>query len=51
MVLSQGGEVIVGKQDEIPNGRPILAILDGEGKNLEKFEDLQKYEVLQERFG
>lgn len=30
MVLSQGGEVIVAKRDEIPKGRPILAILDDE---------------------
>ena len=51
LVLSQGGEVIVAKRDEIPKGRSILAILDGEGENLQKFEDLQQYEVLQERFG
>lgn len=50
MVLSQGGEVIVAKRDEIPKGRPILAILDDDGESLEKTEDLQ-YEVLQERFG
>lgn len=50
MVLSQGGEVIVAKRDEIPKGRPILAILDEDGESLEKTEDLQ-YEVLQERFG
>lgn len=50
MVLSQGGEVIVAKRDEIPKGRPILAILDDEGDSLEKTEDLQ-YEALQERFG
>jgi len=30
MVLSQGGEVVVASQDEIPKGRPILAILDDE---------------------
>ncbi len=50
MVLSQGGEVVVAKRDEIPKGRPILAILDCDGESLEKTEDLQ-YEVLQERFG
>ncbi len=38
MVLSQGGEVIVAKRNEIPNGRPILAILDGDGDTLEKCE-------------
>ena len=51
MVLSQGGEVTVAKRNEIPDGRPILAILDGEGESLEKFKELQQYEVLQERFG
>lgn len=45
MVLSQGGEVIVAKRDEIPKGRPILALLDDEG------EELGKTEELQERFG
>lgn len=50
MVLSQGGEVIIASRDEIPKGRPILAILDDEGMALEKTEDLQ-YEDLQERFG
>jgi hypothetical protein len=38
MVLSQGGEVIVASRNEIPNGRPILAILDDEGTELEKRE-------------
>lgn len=50
MVLSQGGEVIVAKRDEIPKGRPILAILDDDGESLEKTEELQ-YEVLQGRYG
>lgn len=47
MVLRQGGEVIVAKREEIPKGRPILAILDGDGAELKKTEDLH-YEVLQE---
>lgn len=51
MVLSQGGEVVVAKRDEIPKGRPILAILDDDAQELEKTEDLHQYEVLQERFG
>lgn len=51
MVLSQGGEVIVAKRDEIPKGRPILAILDDDDvESFEKFDDLQN-DVLQERFG
>lgn len=50
MVLSQGGEVIVAKRNEIPKGRPILAILEDDSHFLEKAEDLQ-YEVLEERFG
>lgn len=51
MVLSQGGEVVIAKREEIPKGRPILAILDDDGLVLEKTEDLQAFEVLQERFG
>jgi hypothetical protein len=35
MVLSQGGEVVIAKRDEIPKGRPILAILDEDGLVLE----------------
>lgn len=38
MVLSQGGEVVIAKRDEIPKGRPILAILDDDGLALEKTE-------------
>lgn len=49
IVLSQGGQVIVAKRDEIPKGRPILAILD-DGSELEKLEELQ-CEAIQERFG
>ncbi len=51
MVLSQGGEVIVASRNEIPKGRPILAIVEDDGKELEKTEDSYHYEVLQERFG
>lgn len=50
MVLSQGGEVVIAKRQEIPKGRPILAILDDEGFPIEKTENIH-YEVLQERFG
>jgi Bacterial archaeo-eukaryotic release factor family 3 len=50
MVLSQGGEVIVAKRNEIPKGRPVLAILEDDSPFLEKTEELQ-YEVLEERFG
>ncbi|MFN7904389.1 MAG: hypothetical protein ACK5P5_04340 [Pseudobdellovibrionaceae bacterium] len=51
MVLRQGGEVIVASKIELPKGRPILAILYDEGKELEATEDYQQCEVLQERFG
>lgn len=51
MVLSQGGEVVIAKREEIPKGRPILAILDDDGLVLEKTEGLQTFAVLQERFG
>jgi hypothetical protein len=33
MVLSQGGEVVIANRDEIPKGRPILAILDEKEEN------------------
>lgn len=32
LVLSQGGEVVIAKRDEIPKGRPILAILEDSGE-------------------
>ncbi len=35
-VLSKGGEVVVAARDEIPKGRPILAILDSSGSELSK---------------
>lgn len=50
IVLSQGGEVVVARRDEIPKGRPILAILDEDAESLAKTEKAQ-YEVLLERFG
>lgn len=50
IVLSQGGEVVVANRNEIPKGRPILAILEDDCQLLEKAEELQ-YEVLEERFG
>ncbi len=51
MVLSQGGEVIVASRDQIPKGRPILAILNGDQINLERSESQIQYDNLQERFG
>ena len=51
MVLSQGGEVIIAKRNQIPNGRPILAILDDDGLVIEMTDELQQYKILQERFG
>lgn len=51
IVLRQGGEVVVASREEIPKGRPILAILEDEGKELEKVSEMHQYEVLQERFG
>ena len=49
MVLSQGGEVVIAKRNEIPKGRPILAILDDEEDSLEKTGEFE-YEALHERF-
>jgi Bacterial archaeo-eukaryotic release factor family 3 len=50
MVLKKGGEVVIAKRNEIPKGRPVLAVLDNEDPCLEKAEAL-KYDDLQERFG
>ena len=50
MVLSKGGEVVIAKRNEIPKGRPVLAILEDKSPGLEKTEEL-KYEHLQERVG
>jgi hypothetical protein len=44
IVLSQGGEVVIARRDEIPKGRPILAILDDDDLVLEKTER-HKYEA------
>ncbi len=49
MVLSQGGEVIVASRNDIPKGRPILAILEDDGKELKKTEELYRDRTLQER--
>lgn len=51
MVLSQGGEVIVASRDEMPKGRPILAILDDDGLDLQKADSSFEYDSLQERLG
>lgn len=40
IVLSQGGEVLVAKRDEIPKGRPILAILHDDDSLTETKDDL-----------
>lgn len=50
MVLSKGGEVVIAKRNEIPKGRPILAILDDEDEELENAEVFQR-NIIQERFG
>ncbi|OQW48493.1 MAG: hypothetical protein A4S09_04760 [Proteobacteria bacterium SG_bin7] len=44
-VLVSGGEVVVAPREEIPKGRPILAILEHQGTGLEKNE----FQVLSER--
>lgn len=51
MVLRQGGEVIIASEKELPKGRPILAILYDDGKELEVTEEFQQHDVLQQRFG
>ncbi len=51
MVLSQGGEVVIAKRDEIPKGRLILAMLNDDDLSLDKKEERAQCDVLQERFG
>lgn len=41
MVLNQGGEVIVASKEKIPNGRPILAIVDNEPPEIQKLKATQ----------
>lgn len=48
MVLSHGGEVVIARRDQIPKGRPILAILTDGAIELSRQEDME-YEDLQER--
>lgn len=48
MVLSQGGEVVIASRDEIPKGRPILAILDDDSKDLEKSDILDEHNYIKE---
>jgi len=50
MVLIQGGEVVLAKKNEIPNGRSILAILNDDQLSADKKEEFQ-YKILEERFG
>lgn len=40
MVLTQGGDVVVAKRDQMPKGRPILAILDYDENYLEAHQAL-----------
>lgn len=48
-VLASGGEVVIASRDEIPKGRPVLAILDHQGIELTKNDEIQDYEILKER--
>ena len=43
MVLGQGGEVIIASMADIPQGRPVLAIIDDDGVELEKTIHLTKW--------
>lgn len=48
-VLASGGEVVIAPKDEIPKGRPALAILEHQGTGLEKTREFEDYELLKER--
>ncbi|MFN7728557.1 MAG: hypothetical protein ACK5P7_05330 [Bdellovibrio sp.] len=49
LVLNQGGQVVIAKQNQIPDGRPALAILNDERPQTTAHAGL--HDVLQERFG
>lgn len=51
IVLSQGGEVYVASQDEIPKGRPILAILEDDRKTPLRLENVAHFEMPRENIG
>lgn len=51
MVLSKGGEVFVASKEEIPNGRPILAIYEDDGRYPLKLENISHFEVPREHLG
>ena len=48
-VLALGGEVVIAPQEQIPKGRPILAILSYEGTDFNKNEDINNFEILKEK--
>lgn len=48
-VLASGGEVVIARRDEIPKGRPILAILENQESELEQKTQVKELELLIER--
>lgn len=48
-VLAAGGEVVIAPKEDIPKGRPLLAILEHQGTGLEKTREFEDYELLKER--
>lgn len=48
-VLVSGGEVVIAPREQIPKGRPILAILDYEGSESHKTEEMKNFEELRQK--
>lgn len=49
-VLASGGEVVIAPREEIPKGRPILAIIEHSSEGVDKNKLFKDYETLQESF-
>lgn len=48
-VLAFGGEVVVASIDQLPKGRPVLAILDDQGSETKKATEFEDHESFKER--
>jgi hypothetical protein len=51
IVLSKGGQIVIASRDQTPKGRPILAILDEDGYEVENSFGLKDSNFFEERLG